>query len=78
MRNSGLHLGTKNVVFLLHPLHPTLHLTAELTGLLLRLLLDGLGPSVGLQLYAGGPLLQGGVSLGVRFQGGDPGLGLGQ
>ncbi len=78
MRNSGLHLGTKNVVFLLHSLHPTLHLTAELTGLLLRLLLDGLGPSVGLQLYAGGALLQGGVSFGVRFQGGDPGLGLGQ
>ena len=37
----------------------------ELTHLVLGLVLDQLGPAVGIQLQPGGPLFQGGIGLGI-------------
>ena len=55
--DSGLHLGAQGVVLPAHPGHPLLHLLAQMPGLAVGLVQHPLGPAVGLQLHAGGAVL---------------------
>lgn len=65
--HGGLHLGSQGLVLQADLVGPLGHLLVELAHLALGLVLDQLGPAVGVQLQPGGPLLQGGIGLGVRL-----------
>ena len=67
MGHGGLHLGPQGLVLQADLVGPLGHLLVELAHLALGLVLDQLGPAVGVQLQPGGPLLQGGIGLGVRL-----------
>ena len=65
MGHGGCPLGPQGLVFQTDLIGPLGHLLMELTHLVLGLVLDQLGPAVGVQLQPGGPLFQGGIGLGI-------------